>query len=104
MYNYLVFSYTASPFLTWLCHSGNRSGGLTETPEWEFVCIGDLGARRCRVLLSSWPSVVVAMLYLLGIGCDQLFGSILFLSTLRYQGEVDPMALLCVCHCSLSFA
>ena len=31
-------------------------------------------------------------------------GSILFLSTLRYQGEVDPVALLYVCHCSLSFA
>ena len=62
MYNYLVFSYTTSLFLTWLCHSVNQAGGLTETPEWECVCTGDLGVRCCRVLLSSWPSVVVTML------------------------------------------
>ena len=43
-------------------------------------------------------------MYLLRIGCDQLFGSVLFLSTLGYQGEVDPVVLLCVCYCSLSFA
>ena len=62
MYNYLVFSYTTSPFLTWLCHSVNRSGGLTETPEQEHVYTGDLGVRCCRVLLSSWPPVVMTML------------------------------------------
>ena len=61
VYNYLVFSYITSPFLTWLYHSVNQSGGLTETPEQERVC-SDLGVRCCRVLLSSWPSVVVTML------------------------------------------
>ena len=61
VYNYLVFSYTTSPFLTYLCHSVNRSGGLTKTPDRECVCIGDLGVRHCRVLLSSWPSIVVTM-------------------------------------------
>ena len=45
MYDYLVFSYTISPFLTWLCHSANQSGGLTETPEQERVCTGDLGRK-----------------------------------------------------------
>ena len=59
---YLVFSCTTSPFLTWSCHSVNRSGGLTGTPEWEHVCTGDLGVRFCRVLLSSWRSVVVTTL------------------------------------------
>ena len=45
-----------------MCHSVNWSGGLTETPERERVCTGDLGVRCCRVLLSSWPPVVVTML------------------------------------------
>ena len=61
MYNCLAFTYTTSPFLIWLCHSVNRSGGLTETPELECVSTGDLGVRHCQVLLSSWPSVVVTM-------------------------------------------
>ena len=49
-------------FIPYMVVSVNQSGGLTETPEWECVCTGDLGVRCCRVLLSSWPSVVVTML------------------------------------------
>ena len=45
VYNYLVFSYTTSPFLTYLCHSVNRSGGLTETLDRECVCIACIAIR-----------------------------------------------------------